>query len=237
MTRQTHQPRAWIMFRSGNRIDLLDPKPNAWSDNDLATGLSRTFRWGGHSSWDLPLSVAQHSLTVLAIREAQSRRPLSPGEALRELLHDADEALIGGFDCISPLKPHLGPAYAGISLRLTTAVRARYRLPAWTVRDYEDHKHADRLAAASEAHHVVGWRGKSLRSDLGITLTPLPDDPLETPDALRPWEPWPADLAAELFLAKLKGLQARRSVEDLATVPASTMPRAYISPSGSSARC
>ena len=217
MTSQHKKPRAWILFRSGNRIDLLNPRPDAWSDEDLATGLSRTYRWGGHSAWELPLSVAQHSLTVLAIREAQAKRPLSAGAALRELLHDADEALIGGFDCISPLKPHLGPEYRAIAARIDAAVRARYRLPAWTVRDHEEHKIADRLAAASEAHHVVGWRGASLRRDLGITLQPLHDDPLETPDALKPWEPWPADLAAELFLVKLKHLQAIRTEQDSAS--------------------
>jgi 5'-nucleotidase len=60
--------RAWILFSSGSRLNLLAPSPNAWTDEDLATGLSRTYRWSGHSSWDLPLSVAQHSLTVLALR-------------------------------------------------------------------------------------------------------------------------------------------------------------------------
>jgi 5'-deoxynucleotidase YfbR-like HD superfamily hydrolase len=41
------------------------------------------------------LSVAQHSLTVLAIRHASSGPGLTPPEALRELLHDAEEALLG----------------------------------------------------------------------------------------------------------------------------------------------
>jgi len=50
-------------------------------------GLSRTCRWGGHSCWEPPLSVAQHSLLVLMLR--QQMQPLTPGEALRELLHAA----------------------------------------------------------------------------------------------------------------------------------------------------
>ena len=83
--------RAWVRLSSGRRLDLLDLRPDAWSDEDLATGLSRTYRWGGHSTWSLPLSVAQHSLTVLAIRQRQEGRALAPGAALRELLHDADE--------------------------------------------------------------------------------------------------------------------------------------------------
>jgi hypothetical protein len=44
---------------------------------------ARAMRWGGASRWAHPLSVAQHSLTVLAIREAEGL--LSAKEGLREL--------------------------------------------------------------------------------------------------------------------------------------------------------
>ena len=97
----SHKPRAWILLKSGHRLDLLDPQPDAWTDEDLAIGISRTYRWAGYSKWDLPLSVAQHSLAVLALREAEG--PLTAREALREILHDATEALVGGFDCV-PIK-------------------------------------------------------------------------------------------------------------------------------------
>jgi hypothetical protein len=83
----------------------LNPDPQAWTDDDLAAALSRTMRWGGASRWEHPLSVAQHSLTVLTIREADGA--LTPGEALRELLHDATEFMLG-WDCITPLKAQLG---------------------------------------------------------------------------------------------------------------------------------
>ncbi len=77
----THD-RAWILLPSGWRLDLLAPEPTAWTDEDLATGLSRTYRWGGYSAWDLPLSVAQHSLTVLALCRTLPGPPLRPDEAL-----------------------------------------------------------------------------------------------------------------------------------------------------------
>lgn len=94
--------RAWVRLSSGRRLDLIAPKPTDWTDLDLAVGLSRTYRWGGHSIWDLPLSVTQHSLLVLVLRQQmQPHQPLTSGEALRELLHDADEGLVG-FDPISP---------------------------------------------------------------------------------------------------------------------------------------
>ncbi|MDD2861486.1 MAG: hypothetical protein PHI71_10530 [Acidiphilium sp.] len=203
--------RAWILFRSGSRLDLLNPKPNAWTDSDLAIGLARTYRWGGQSAWDLPLSVAQHSLTVLAIREA-GRRQLTPAEAMRELLHDATEALIGGIDPITPIKPLLGAAYHAINSRLQTAVNQRYELPAWTVASHREHKIADRLAAASEAHHVVGWRKPAVRRTLGIEAEPLDNDPVTAPDGMESWEPWPPYVAAERFLARLRALQQARTL-------------------------
>ena len=55
-----------------------------------------------------PLSVAQHSLLVLQIQEMEE--VLMPREALRELLHDASEGLLG-WDPIGPLKPHLGEPF------------------------------------------------------------------------------------------------------------------------------
>jgi hypothetical protein len=61
---------AWILLPSGKQLDLLDPDPWAWTADDLATGLSRTYRWAGYLAWDLPLSVAQHSLAVLALRRS-----------------------------------------------------------------------------------------------------------------------------------------------------------------------
>jgi hypothetical protein len=98
------EPRASVLLKSRSQLDLLNPDPNAWTDEDLAAGLSRTMRWSGVSRWEHPLSVAQHSLIVLAICEAE--RLLTPGEALRELLHDATEFMLG-WDCITPLKAHL----------------------------------------------------------------------------------------------------------------------------------
>lgn len=201
--------RAWVLLKSGRRINLLDPQPDAWDDSDLAVGLSRTYRWGGHSAWDLPLSVAQHSLTVLALRERMSP-PLGVAARLRELLHDAGDEGFLSFDCIAPLKPHLGPGYAAVAARLQDVVALRYRLPAWNDADYALHKQADRMAAASEARHVVGWSIDDIRAHLRITTEPVADDPLPIPAGLRAWEPWAPNLAAALFLQKLQALLAER---------------------------
>jgi hypothetical protein len=143
------------------------------------------------------LSVTQHSLTVLAIRQG------SPGPGLTP-----PEALLGGWDPITPIKRHLGPGFDALVRRLQAAVNSRYQLPAWTPASYASHKHADRLAAASEAFHVAGWSREAMRESLGITLEPLAEDPLPVPEGMRPWQPWPPNLAAHLFLTRMNELQA-----------------------------
>ena len=199
------EQRAWVRLLSGKRLDLLNPTPFDWDDEDLAVGLARTYRWGGHSAWPLPLSVAQHSLSVLQLRRLAFPDAKDIQADLRELLHDADEGLLG-FDCISVLKPFLGDAYRDLAERLATAIAIRYTLPAWTEKDRRPHKKADRIAAASEAVHVVGWTEAEVRNVLRIPFKPLTEDPLVSVYGGKAWEPWPPRLAAERFLAELKAL-------------------------------
>ena len=210
--------RAWVLLPSRRRLNLLAPDPQAWTDRDLAIGLSRTYRWAGYSAWSHPLSVAQHSLTVLALGGQASGRPLTAAEARRELLHDATEALLGGYDPITPIKPHLGEGYRNLVTLHQAAVEARYALPAWDDRSHRQHKQADHLAAASEGLHVVGWSRRELREDLEITIEPLDLDPLAPMPGFAPWEPWPAAFAAERFLENLRSLAA---------APGEIVPRAH----------
>lgn len=200
--------RAWVRLPSGRRLDLLSPTPLDWTDADLATGLARTFRWGGHSAWPEPLSVAQHSLTVLALRRSRTRHRLSPAQELRELLHDADEGLIN-FDCISPLKPFLGRGFAELQARLMAVIAARYRLPPWRPEEKRAHKAADVAVAAAEAVHVAGWTVREVRETLGIRAAVMEKDPLALRYGDPPWRPWAPDVAAARFLEELTALQAR----------------------------
>ena len=203
--------RAWVRMPSGKRLDLLNPTPHDWEDEDLALGLARTYRWGGHSAWPLPLSVAQHSITVMLLRRAASAASATPLTALaelRELLHDAEEGLLG-FDCISVLKPFLGDGFRELTARLENAVFLRYGLPAWTADEHAVHKQADRLAAASEAVHVVGWSAHEVLHTLKIDVAPLDQDPLLALYGGTAWEPWSPALARDRFLAELRRLTAR----------------------------
>ena len=170
--RMTTDTRAWVRLPSGKRLDLLHPTPFDWDDEDLAVGLARTYRWGGHSAWPLPLSVAQHSLMVMAMhRRAAARRDRDAD--LRELLHDADEGLLG-FDCISVVKPFLGEGFRTLTADLQRAVAIRYRIKPFDPVTQKAHKRADRVAAASEAVHVVGWTRDEVRHTLRIPTSRSP---------------------------------------------------------------
>jgi hypothetical protein len=204
----TKQIRAWVRMPSGKRLDLLDPTPFDWDDADLALALARTYRWGGHSAWPLPLSVAQHSLTVMHLmRQAALPQQLSPQHALRELLHDAEEGLLG-FDAISVIKPFLGEGFRDLSSRLENAVFLRYGLRRWNAKEYDAHKRADRLAAASEAVHVAGWSAEEVRKTLKINIAPLELDPLQAIYGGTPWEPWSPAVARDRFMAELERLKS-----------------------------
>jgi hypothetical protein len=205
--------RAWVRLPSGKRLDLLNPTPFDWEDEDLAIGLARTYRWGGHSAWPLPLSVAQHSLFVLALHRLWTPGPPDPRRELRELLHDADEGLLG-FDCISVVKPFLGEAFRDLTGRLEAVVAIRYGLPAWTAQSRTSHKRADRVAAASEAVHVVGWTREEVRRTLRIPFEPVDEDPLAALYDETPWQPWPPELARSRFLAALDNLGAAVAQSD-----------------------
>lgn len=197
--------RAWLRLPSGRRLDLMNPDPEVWLDSDLVTRLSRTLRWGGESIFPQSLSVAQHCLTVLAIRRLFATEPLSPASELLELLHDAEEGFLG-WDCLSPVKAFLGSPFAQLSDRLFNAIAARYKLPFWTVEAHRAHKHADIVAAASEAVHCVGWSRDEVRSVLLIQHPILEVDPLAEIYGCQPWEPWLPEVAAQRFGDELAAL-------------------------------
>jgi hypothetical protein len=201
--------RAWVRLPSGKRLDLLNPTPLDWDDEDLAIGLARTYRWGGHSAWPLPLSVAQHSLTVLALCREASPTGLAAHAELRELLHDADEGLLG-FDPLSVIKPFLGDAFHALASRLQDVVFQRYAISYWNDEEKITHKRADRIAAASEALHVAGWKREEVKQVLKIPFKPLETDPLQKIYGENAWAPWAPDIAAERFLKELQRIQKRR---------------------------
>lgn len=77
---------------SGKTIDLLNPSPEGIILDDIATALSNTCRYNGHTKRFY--SVAEHCIRL--------SYAVTPSHAMAALLHDAAEAYVG--DIIAPLK-------------------------------------------------------------------------------------------------------------------------------------
>lgn len=188
----------WQRLLSGRRIDLLNPSPIDFELDDIAFALSRVARWGGQTSGEHLYSVAQHSLMVTDIGCKLSKNGLSARLQLAHLVHDAEEGFVS-FDPISPLKPHLGPAYQEIAARTRRAVHLRVGLPAELPASWKRLiKRADRIAAATEAVSVAGYQYDEIRRVLKIRADPLP----------RKVEAWPSARAYEKYKTRLHRLCA-----------------------------
>ncbi len=192
-------PRAWQRMLSGRRLDLLDPSPLDVEIADIAHGLARVARWNGQTAGAHAFSVAQHSLLVEEIASAQAPR-LSADERLIVLLHDAPEYVVG--DLISPFKAVLGGDYKAVEARLLSAIHRRFGLPPVTPPAlHAAVKKADRAAAYLEATRLAGFATSEARRFFGT--------PPAGADAMT-LEPWPAERAAESFLARFRALSAGR---------------------------
>ena len=172
--------RAWQRMLSGRRLDLLDPTPMDVEIEDIAHGLAFVARWNGQTRGDWPYSVAEHSLLVLDLFDAEQ-----PGAEARwrlaALLHDAPEYVIG--DMISPVKRHVGPAYAAMEARLAQAIHLRFGLPAvLPARVGRAIKRADAASAWIEATRIAGFSeaeadrlfGRPARGAAALGIAPRP---------------------------------------------------------------
>ncbi|WP_271206086.1 HD family hydrolase [Methylopila jiangsuensis] len=182
---------------SGRRLNLLDPSPLDVEIADIAHGLARVARWNGQTAGAHIFSVAQHSVLV-----EQVAARLSPGCGaelrLAVLLHDAPEYVIG--DMISPFKAVLGGEYKAVEDRLMRAIHVRFGLPPERG-DAVNRilKRADRTAAFLEATRLAGFSLAEARRVFGRPEGAPADADLT---------PWPADQAAERFLARFAALTA-----------------------------
>ena len=81
-----------LLLLSGGFFDFEKPEDSIYTIEDVAIGLSRCFRFGGHTTY--PITVAQHSV-ILSYIAPES-------EALDALCHDGFEAF--GNDLVRSLK-------------------------------------------------------------------------------------------------------------------------------------
>lgn len=98
---------------SGRYVNILAPTPDMIDIQDIAHGLARQYRFGGHTK--TPYNVLRHSLQVCWRVSIHNR--------LAALLHDAAEAYLG--DIPSPLKAHL-PEYKIIEDRLMGVIAQKF---------------------------------------------------------------------------------------------------------------
>ena len=190
------QPRAWQRMLSGRRLDLLDPTPMDIEIEDIAHGLAFVARWNGQTEGSFPYSVAEHSVLVEQLYSAAN--PDAPARwKLAALLHDAPEYVIG--DMISPVKSAVGPGYAELDARLTSAIHLRFGLPAALPAAIKKQiKAADKLSAWLEATQIAGFSLEEANRFFGA---PKNSQPLPARLTPRP----PMDVKAD-FLARFQDL-------------------------------
>lgn len=172
-----------VQTYTGQRVDLLDPKPENINITDIAHQLSLINRFTGATGE--AYSVAQHSVFVAA--EAQRE---ASSLTLAALLHDAHEAYIG--DISHPLKRAITGALdrhgfdvnplGAIANRLNDAIARRFGF------QYDQFytrgiKQADLVALATERRDLMTPDPASWPILDGIEPHPEPIRPLPARDA------------------------------------------------------
>lgn len=158
---------------SGLLFDLVNPDHTDVNVEDIVFGLSRQFRFNGHTKF--PYSVAQHSMFVAEL--------MPPELAAYGLLHDAHEAYMG--DITSPVKSalHVLGGYQAIAKLddILSAATHKYFGLRWPLpKDIEaEVAKADKLAAQFEKAHLLNMDFEApfeLTSKLYRYLTPISDE-------------------------------------------------------------
>lgn len=113
----------WFRLASGRAFHFLDPRPEDIDIEDIAHGLARICRYGGHVLSPGIYSVAQHCLLVSELVEKHPAGSLTL--AFEALHHDDHEAYVG--DMVGPLKRVL-PDFQAIEANVDRAIRAAFNL-------------------------------------------------------------------------------------------------------------
>lgn len=185
-------------------LDVRNPNPAHINLRDIARGLARKYRFGGHTRDDLPpYSVAWHSMFCESIADQMG---LPVWVRLQAILHDAPEYVLG--DQITPIKVLLRD-FGPLEDALWQATARRFNIPA------EFHpavKEIDRIAFEVERFHLVApdaW-------------DPAPEVPAEWADLAASWIDFchrhaaqDAPFAAALFHSRVRALEDARAQEDL----------------------
>jgi 5'-deoxynucleotidase YfbR-like HD superfamily hydrolase len=195
--------RRYFTAASGAVCYVLDPEGSDIRLEDIITGLSRCARWGGHIHWrfDHPYSVAQHSVLVSELAEAEARRQELPEfdvlqHALEALFHDAAEAYLG--DVTGPLKGVLSN-YREIERTWAHAIGRRVGLGYRLAQLSDITKRADltMLLVEHKTLRIEDAEGPQWCADF------------EVPREFVSLRPWPAVRAASEFGQRNRDLRSR----------------------------
>lgn len=188
----------WMLTATGAQLDLRFLRDDAISLLDIAHHLSQINRFTGACS--RPMSVAEHSLLVLAIVE--DVLPAADAAVLMAaLMHDAHEAYTA--DLSSPMKQVIGEAWRCEEDRIQRAVLARFGL----------------LEASTNASKLIHWADMTALVTERKHLMPHTGPAWEAERLHEPFEHWHfANLARftwedwrDLFVEKFGELQYARS--------------------------
>jgi len=182
-----------IRLRSGAYLDLSDPDCSVVQPIDIAAGL-RQPRYSAQTA--RYFSIAQHSVLVLRLVEAQARLAGGTrGIQLRRcaLMHDAAEAFI--HDITRPLKILL-PDYRAVEAALERRLAQRFDVE-WTAGRREIVKAADITALAIEKRDLIG------EQERWPILRDADPEAMAQHRIARAWHP---DEAEERFLAEFHSL-------------------------------
>jgi len=118
MSAAWQKAKGWIYTASGAKVDLMAPAPEMFCLADIARGLSRTCRYGGHTNSFY--SVAEHSVHLANWARSIS---MSLDAQRAALFHDAAEAFVGDFP--APIKEAL-PGLERMEEEVHSAIRKRF---------------------------------------------------------------------------------------------------------------
>lgn len=185
--------RAVQPLRSGVVIDLLDPRANLPTLEDIAWGLAHTHRFNGQL--EHPLDVATHSMALMSLLPSRLR--------FRALMHDASEAVLG--DVVRPIKAHPTMAvYRDLEYRWQERLYSVYGAVApWNAQHLDPPElrevdtvlpfhEAEMLGSSAFAHAL-----DCLRRDLGLEQLTREQRALVNPILMRRRDREPADVAME----------------------------------------
>jgi hypothetical protein len=179
-----------ILLGSGAYFSYSDPHSAEVTIEDIAYGLAFAGRFAGQcvsqeTGKRVFYSVAEHCVRMSFV--------VSPTLALHALMHEAGESTCG--DMPGPLKA-LCPDFKKIEKRCEAALFQKFGV---ATRDDKEIKRCDRIMLVTERRDLMPWRGEAW-DDIG-DVDPLPER----------ISPWPAETAAERFLARYRELSGDAS--------------------------